>query len=1668
MVPELEFIIGPQPEVPNLPPVEARNRFNNLFSRFLNCLTSSDNPLVLFIDDLQWCDAATFDFLQFIFANHREYPYLFIVGAYRHNEVGKAHPLTKLIKNIHERNGPIREILLQPLSASDCHDMVAYILDSSLEKTAHLAQFVANLTEGNPLFVSEILAWLYNENLLYTDDQHHWQWNMEKIRETRMPASVVELFSSKVCKLPADALHILDHCACMGNRFTAQELMLVLDIDLITLFERLKPALSLGMLLENKSDLQFVHDKVQEAVLGRLDERVRSAIHWHIGNRLLSAVPFDADLEEQNNLFTIAIHLNKGRPPGLGEDLAYRLATINFHAGNKALAALAAEAANEFYVAAYNGLPGDSWIASYELTFRICQRLAKTELMCGRYESSEKLLNQLIGHAASDLDKTEALAEQTTSLSSFGNFIKAIETANRGLAYFSEAIPDDADEAQQRMQALMEQIEAQGDVWDKILHMPFTQERKRKIELSFYSELIPDLYMSGMVPQLYLSAAQSTLHSLEGGMDESVIYSFSIMGLNLGEQERFDLAFKYEDLAHNLCAKYPNTFGATRGINGIVWCNMHTRSHPEAIIEYARKGIECGKNCGDLYNAGLSYGPLMWNMIVQGKDLHAIEEAAEECLNFSRKNQLSFSVGLAEAVLAGWIAPMKPNRQPVAMQETLARWAAENYVAASGSYFVLLGISQVYLGDYEHAAESLQNVNRYLHGLTDNVLKRLWYIFSMVTKLRLADANTGSAISAEIAPLLHKVSAWAELGPLLKPYLAFLRAEIARASGDAREARNLYLDAIAEAQTQDYGLLAGHLYECLGDITAIAGPSKAGIWYTEARQIYRICRADGMISHLQKRHDFPPEKAPLPKVEVKDFSTLPNLDINYLTKSSLLISAEIDLDQLLHKIMNVLMESSGAQLGYLLIKEGERLTVAAENHVGRKGNTRHQPYPLEGAHEICQSIVNYVFHTQSKVVLRDASAEGDFQNVREVQKLGIHSALCLPIIKQARLVGVLYLENRLSAGIFTPEKVGMTELLTLHAAIALENARLVEDTRLSNIKLWESKQALLEQSEALRNSAEQLQAHIDNTPMAFISWDDSYHVTQWSGEAERMFGWSAEETLGKPLLSLHMVYEEDIPLVQETMAKLAAINGRDVVSRNRNVTKDGRVIACVWYNTVLLKKDGTMGAIMSQVLDVTEQNRAEQELRESEQRFKTLAAATYEGVAITSNGRFVDVNEQMTQILGYARHELIGKPVMDVIAPEDRGRVMSNILMEQESHLEHSAIRKDGSRITIEARGHTVKKGGATVRLTALRDITDRKRIEQEMIALNIQLEHKIDARNIELAALTAHTLKIAEEERANLARELHDELGSTLVGIGMELSFLKRAIPDGCVGTELSRIEELVLRAKKVSTSVVKQLYPTILDNCGLIAAIEWQANEFRKSSGISVELSTPEAFDVEQPVALAAYRITQECLTNIAKHADAGKVQVALNCCDGFLDLTIRDDGKGLPDVTRGGHGIFGMTERARYLGGSMKIETEKGKGTIAQLRLPVETIRPQDKKSVLVVDDHAIVRDAIRQFLKSQGNEFSVDGEAVDGNEAVQLALSREWDIVLLDISLPKKNGMTVLEEIVAKKPRLPVVMLSSHAHGEYGEIALAKGAACYLEKGDTDRLVECMRQAVFAYA
>jgi len=1320
VIPELEVLIGTQPEVPPLPPVESLNRFHDLFDRFLSCLASEDNPLTLFIDDLQWCDVASFDFLANLFANHQDHPYLFFLGAYRHNEVDPSHPLTKLIKDVKEGGRPLKEIQLGPLRPEHCHEMVAYILDSSLEQTRALSSFISTLTEGNPLFVSESLSYLHNEQLLYLDEEGQWRWDLDKIRRSRMPTTVVALFSSKIQRFTPDLISLLEYCACMGNTFSPAELSLITEQSLLDVYETLKPALGQGLLIESKSQLQFIHDKVQEAALSAIPEDRRRRIHRQVGEHLLSAVDPSANLEKLGNLFTIVSHLNLGREERLDPEAAYRLADLNYHAGNKALNSLATEAANEYFSISRELLPEDRWEdAHYEQTFRIYQRGAKTELMCGNYEHSERLLDQLLANARTDLDKAECLAEQTTSLSSIGNFIKAIETANRGLAFFGRDIPDSTEEADRRRRELMDAIASMGvDVWKTIREMPFTTDRKSKIELAFYSELIPDLYMSGRVPQLYLSAAQSTQHCLTGGMDESVIYSFSIMGLQLGEQGDFEQAFRYEDLARDLSAKYPNTFGATRGMNGIVWCNMHSRSHPREIVEYCLRSIQCGKNCGDLYNAGLSYGPLMWNLQVQGADLSAIEDYAEECLQFSKRYRLSFSVGLAEAVQAGWIWPMRNGREPVPMEGKLRQWEEDNHIASAGSYYVHRALAHYYLGEHEEAALCLDAVNDYLSGLTDNVLKRQWYVFRALNALRLHQ-RTGDRpreeLLAEVMPLIEKVERWASLGPLLRPYLAYVRAELEMVTGDRREARALYLDAVDQAHEQGYTLLEGHLYQRLGELAEQAGGSPRA-YLREAARLYRVCRAERLEARLlETHHRWFKEEASDPRVEEEPgplSPTLPDLDVEYLMKASLAISSEIEQAALLKRIMKVVIESSGAQHGYVIVERDGRLFVRTESH---DGSVRMPNKRLEDTEGVCKAIVRYVYRTGEQLILGNAMQEGPFKDNPEVQELQLRSVFCLPVVKQSKTVAILYLENRLSDNVFTPGKKGMTEMLASHAAVSLENAALFEE----HVRSVED---LRKASEALRKSEQQWATTLSSIGDAVIATDAAGKVTFMNAVAETLTGWTLQEVRDRPVNEVfRIISESDRTVVDDPVARaLDASSAIGLSTPTLLVRKDLSEVPIDDSGAPIRDRDGRVIGVVLVFRDITERKRKDEALITAKNEWESTFNHIPDLIAILDNEhRIVRANKAMLDRLGAAGwKDLSDLKCYQCVHGTDRPPAFCPHSLTLQDGREHvTEVREDslGGDFLVSTTPIRDNRGRIVGSVHVARDITERKRMEEEL-----------------------------------------------------------------------------------------------------------------------------------------------------------------------------------------------------------------------------------------------------------------------------------------------------------------------------------------------------------------
>lgn len=578
LVPELKLLIGVQPEVINLPPTEAKNRFNDKIERFISCLAGPEHPLTLFIDDLQWCDNATFDIIENIFINPKDHPYLFLLGAYRHNEVDQGRRLANLLGKVREMKGPLTEIRINELKPAHTNVLVANILDKSAERTSVLSEIINTASEGNPLYVNELLTWLHENSLIYPDKEGIWQWDNEKITKSPIPETTEQLFRSKILRIPEDRLKVLQIAACLGVGFRIEDLSMAAGRDEADIYRELTPAFSQKILIKKKDSLSFFHDRVQEAAYSILDEKSRQIIHARIARAYIEAIPEGIALETLDNLFDIAAHLNKGADADNKNLL--RDAKLYHSAGKKAYTSLALEAANQYFRKSAEFLYETNWDREYEFAYSLYKDLAMSELAMGKQNKAQVLLDTLLEKSKTDLDKAECLADQAANLSSLGEFQRAIDLSIQGLAYLGKSFPENEEDVFIRIEGLNRLIKDVNVSTDEILNREILADRRDIIEVSLYNHLIPNYHLLGKTEKLFLAGLEAVYLSFSVGIHELFAYPFGVYTVFLSEQRNYEKSFICEDLTIQLCQTFPNTFGAIRGLVAVTWSSLHWRNHP--------------------------------------------------------------------------------------------------------------------------------------------------------------------------------------------------------------------------------------------------------------------------------------------------------------------------------------------------------------------------------------------------------------------------------------------------------------------------------------------------------------------------------------------------------------------------------------------------------------------------------------------------------------------------------------------------------------------------------------------------------------------------------------------------------------------------------------------------------------------------------------------------------------------------------------------------------------------------------------------------------------------------------------------------------------------------------------------------------------------------------
>lgn len=465
-----------------------------------------------------------------------------------------------------------------------------------------------------------------------------------------------------------------------------------------------------------------------------------------------------------------------------------------------------------------------------------------------------------------------------------------------------------------------------------------------------------------------------------------------------------------------------------------------------------------------------------------------------------------------------------------------------------------------------------------------------------------------------------------------------------------------------------------------------------------------------------------------------------------------------------------------------------------------------------------------------------------------------------------------------------------------------------------------------------------------NAPDAVVvaSAEDG-RVVFWNAAAKRLFGYPADEALG-------MRVETLIP----GLAKGRSLADPGSVLELSAVKRGGGVIL---VELSLSGFDGPKGGgryVLAIIRDVTRRRKGEDDLRKSEERLRGLADAAFEGILITDGGTILEANGVFFGMLGYGPEDVLGRSALDFVAPEYRELVQNNIISDHEKSYEIVGIDASGGRVELEVRGRLLAYRGRPVRVTALRDISERKRAEEEIRRLNGTLEKRVEERTKRLAEseerlreLLGRLVAAQEEERRRVAYDIHDGLTQVAIAAHQRLQIFARAHPPG---TEvkpggLDLVLSLAQQVVREARLVIEGLRPTALDDHGLTAALRLLVEGLR-DEGWEVAYEDgvgPARLSAETETAL--YRVAQEAVTNVRKHADVRRARLTLSREPGGVRLRIEDDGRGfeLAAVSRGEGpgekvGLAGMRERVALLGGRLRIISGPGRGTCVEARIPL----------------------------------------------------------------------------------------------------------------------------------
>ncbi len=1357
IVPELGLILGEQPPVPELPPQDAQRRLQLVLRRFLGVFAQAEHPLALFLDDLQWLDAATLDLVEDLLTQP-DVHHLLLIGAYRDNEVTAAHPLTRRLAAIRQAGAPVQEIMLAPLGFADVGRLIADALHCAPEHAAPLARLVHEKTGGNPFFTIQFLTALAEEELLTFDHgQARWTWELEHIQAKGFTDNVVALMLGKLTRLPVQTQAALRLLACLGSAETAT-LSLVHGGTEAALHSALWEAVRAGLVFRHEAGYRFLHDRVQEAAYALIPADETPAEHLRIG-RLLAARTAPEAIEAQ--VFEIVRQLNLGASLITSDEEREALAGLNLRAGQRAKAATAYTAALTYFTAGAALLPEASWERRHQLMFQLELHRAECAYLTGALADAESHLTMLSGRAGDLLEHAAVTCLQVDLYTTLDRSDRSIEVAldylrRVGIAWSAHPAQEEVRREHERMwqQIGSRPIEA-------LLDLPRMTDPVWRATMDVLTAAVsPAMYTDENLYCVLLGRMANL--SLEYGNTDASSSAYAILGAVLGGLfGDYKAGFRFGQLGFNLMAK----LGLDRFKARVyLMFGHHVMSWSKPIRtgrSLIQRAIDAAQETGDLLYGAFARAHLVTHLLASGDPLDEVQQTAEAGLYAARQARFGLVVDriTGQLQLIRMLRGLTPKFgcfDDAGFEE--ARFeqhlAADPRLALAACWYWIRKLQARFLSrDHEAAIAAAEQAQGLLWTSPFYFERAEYHFYAALARAALCDAATDAERTRHLEALAahhRQLQIWAENCPEnFENRAALAGAEIARLEGNTLEAERLYEQAIASAHANGFIHHEALGLECAARFYAARGFGKiARAYWQDARYNYLCWGAEAKVRQLDEMDPELRPEAPMPAPTSTIGAPVEHLDLATVLKVSQAVSGEIVPEKLIDTLMRTAIEQAGAERGLLLLPRGAELRIEAEATTdGDSVSVQLRDQPVT-ATLLPESVLNYVLRTQDSLIL-DA-AQPPFAADPYLRQRQARSILCLPLMTQAKLIGLLYLENNLASGVFAPGRIAVLKLLASQAAIALENTRLYADLRLSE--------------ERWRNLFESVPVGVTMTG------SDGRYVAA-NQAFQRMTGYSEAEL--RDLSSIDITHEDD------RAASVAAIAARSAglphMQRfeKRYRHKNGSVIwvdanACA---TPAVAGTPLFGAVL---VDITDRKRAEEDLRRSE---ASLTQA--QQISRTGSWRW---NVGTGEVSWSAEHFHMFDLDPAAMRPS-YATFIARVLPEDRPALEHAldqAVR-DRSRFQYEYRivlpDGSVKymqsvgqpdssEDSALEYVGTVMDITERRRAEEALQNAQAEL--------IRVARLTT-----MGELLASIAHEINQPLAAVATSASACLRWLNRDQPD-------------------------------------------------------------------------------------------------------------------------------------------------------------------------------------------------------------------------------------------------------------------------------------------------